>query len=377
MNDPYSELNSKTFDANLQIMPINDLRIDLKGMSRLNRNFLQAGYHLDVDSDPTNGFTMAFENELLTYSKSTWMFKTAFKGEDEVYRTLRANAQQLSQQKGGNILADGFAEGYSLGNSYILIPAFRAAVEGKAVEDMGNPTKVGIPLPNWNVTYSGLRNIPLISYYFAKFDVLHSYNSTYTGSGVQSNIDYYNSLTTGDIFDVNGDRINPYVFSTVGYVESFAPLIGADVTMRNNMQFRAQYNKDRLLMLGLVNNTLTEDYSTEYLVGFGYILKDFKMKINVKGKSRTIKSDLNFRGDFSLRDSKTKITNILLDDSQVSGGQRLLGIKLSADYNMSENFNLRIFYDQLMTKYKISTAFPLSTIRAGITATFNFGGSGF
>ncbi|NHW60208.1 hypothetical protein HA378_34110, partial [Escherichia coli] len=76
---------------------------------------------------------------------------------------------------------------------------------------------------------------------------------------------------------------------------------------------------------------------------------------------------------FSLRDNKTSIINILKDDAQVTGGQRMLGIKVSADYNMSQNLNIRFFYDQLMTKYKISTAFPLSTIRAGLSATFTFG----
>jgi cell surface protein SprA len=176
-------------------------------------------------------------------------------------------------------------------------------------------------------------------------------------------------------FDTFGNEFNPYTFSQVGYVETFAPLIGADVTMRNNMQFRAQYNRDRLFMLGLVNHTLTEDAGNEYIVGFGYILKDLKMKINFKGKPKNIKSDLNIRGDFSLRDSQTRITNILQNDSQVTGGQRMMSLKLSADYNMSQNFNLRFFYDQLLTKYKISTAFPLSTIRAGLSATFTFSGA--
>lgn len=176
--------------------------------------------------------------------------------------------------------------------------------------------------------------------------------------------------------DTYGNTFNPYTFSQVGYVEAFAPLIGADVTMRNNMQFRAQYNRDRMFMLGLVNHTLTEDVGKEYILGFGYIIKDLKLKMNFKGKARTIKSDLNIRGDFSLRDSQTRITNILQNDSQVTGGQKMMSIKLSADYNMSQNFSLRFFYDQLLTKYKISTAFPLSTIRAGLTATFTFAGSG-
>ena len=375
MNDPYSQMSTKSLDANLQVMPLNDLRIDFNIMKRFNRNLLQGGYNIDADPSTPNIFDFAFENEILTYSRSAWMFKTSFKNDDEVYKNMIANAKAISQSRGGNISPDGYAEGYSLANAYVLIPAFKAAVEGKSANSLlENPKNSGFPLPNWKLTYSGLKNIPFINSQFSKFDIQHGYTSTFTGTGIQSNIDFYNDPNG---FDVNNDRVNPYIVSNVGYVESFAPLLGADVTMRNNMQFRAQYNKDRLLMLGLVNHTLTEDYSTEYLVGFGYIIKDFKMRMNFRGKPRTIKSDLNFRGDFSLRDSKTKITNILLDDSQVTGGQRLLGIKLSADYNMSENFNLRVFYDQLMTKYKISTAFPLSTVRAGITATFNFGGGGY
>ena len=73
---------------------------------------------------------------------------------------------------------------------------------------------------------------------------------------------------------------------------------------------RQSYNRDRMFMLGLVNHTLTEDIGKEYILGFGYILKDLKLKMNFRGKERTLKSDLNIRGDFSLRDSQTRITNI-------------------------------------------------------------------
>lgn len=371
LNDPFSQLSSKTFDANLQIMPLNDLRIDLNGMMRYNRNMLQGGFNLDADPS-TPYFDFAFENELLTYSRSNWMFRTSFKSGESIYENMIANAKAISAQLGSGTLNNGYSDGYSLANAYVLIPAFQAAVEGRGTKTLANPTKVGVPLPNWRVTYSGLSNIPLINSQFSKFDILHAYNSTYTGTGIQSNIDFYNDPNSRDI---NNDFVNPYVFSTVGYVESFSPLLGADVTLRNNMRLSAQYNKDRLFMLGLVNHTLTEDDSREYIVGFGYLVKDLKLKLNIRGKSKNITSDLNIKGDFSLRDSRTRITNILLDDSQVTGGQKLLGVKLTADYNMSQNFNIRLFYDQLMTKYKISTAFPLSTIRAGITATFNFGGA--
>lgn len=146
---------------------------------------------------------------------------------------------------------------------------------------------------------------------------------------MQSSSDYYNyQVNKGTpnrrfpVRDRNGNFLNPYTFSQVGYVEEFAPLLGADVTMRNNMQFRAMYNKNRAFVLGTQSATLTEDSGSEYILGFGYILKDLKLKLRIRGKTRTIKSDLNLKFDFSLRDNKTRITNLLEADSQVTGGKK-------------------------------------------------------
>ena len=379
MNDPYSQLKSQNFLANVQIVPVNDFRVDVNFLKNYNSNFIQGGYNVDADGNSANGFQQSFGTDLISYSKTTWTFGTAFKDGKTIYDTMYENAKQIYQQSGGAYNEIDFAKGKGLADPYVLIPAFQAAVEGKSPNGkLADPKKSGFPLPNWRITYSGLKNIPLVNSQFSKFDILHGYTSTFTATGIQSSVDFYNKQnnpSTAPAADIFGNDFNPYTFSQVGYVEAFAPLIGADVTMRNNMQFRAQYNIDRLFMLGLVNQTLTEDSGKEYIVGFGYILKDLKLKMNFKGKERTLKSDLNIRGDFSIRDSQTRITNILQNDSQITGGQRMMSFKLSADYNMSQNFNLRFFYDQLMTKYKISTAFPLSTVRAGLTATFTFAGT--
>ena len=378
MTDPYVKMSTKEFRGNLQIVPLNDLRIDLNGLHTYNRNFTHTGFNYrDASGNPDPDYT--FASDMVTYSNSVVILKTAFSDGQAIYQSIRDNARVLSQQMGGPIGSDGFTEGHSIANAYVLIPAFRAAVEGKAPKQMGNPKKAGLPLPNWNITYSGLRNVPIINGQFSKFDILHGYKATYTATGIQSSIDYFNTLTsdlsTGR--DINNDYINPFTFAQVGYIENFSPLIGVDMTMRNNFQFGLQYNRIRTLLLGLVNHTLTEDANTEYVVKVGYIIRNFRLgTANVRGRGNAKGSDLNIRGDFSLRDSKTSITNILLDDSQITGGQKLLNVRVSADYNVSENLNLRVFYEQMTSKYKISTAFPLSTIRAGISATFTFGDSG-
>ena len=371
MSDPYSQMNNKNFTASMQVVPMNDLRIDFNVLHNYNRTFTQSGFNVDANPS-TPGFDFSYGNDSFTYSNTSFTAKTAFKDGKEIYAQMIENARKISQQMGGTLGTNGFTQGHGLGNAYVLIPAFRAAMEGTTPDGpITNAKSIGIPLPNWKITYSGLRNMPIINGQFTKFDLNHSYTSTYTASGIMSNIDYYNNPSA---MDVNGNYINPFVYSQVGYVEAFAPLIGVDFTMRNNIQFRAQYNKDRMWMLGLVNNTLTEDSGKEYVIGFGYIIKDFQIGMNYGKNKKNYKSDLNIRGDFRMRDNLTNISNILLNDSQVTGGQRLFSIKLSADYNVSQNLNIRLFYDQMMTKYKVSTAFPLSTVRAGISATFTFDG---
>ena len=375
MTDPYIQMKNRNFTANMQLMPVSDLRIDFNVLHNYTRNFSQAGFN-DLQNLSTPYHNFAFVNDIVTWSNTSWTYRTSFKDGADIYRNMIANARTISQQQQGVLNSDGFKDGYGVGNAYVLIPAFQAAVEGRSPDGLlEDPKKSGLPLPNWRLVYSGLKNIPIVNAYFSKFDILHSYNSTKTFNGIQSSIDYYNHTQR----DVNSNYVNPYTFSQVGYVEAFAPLIGIDLTMRNNIQFRANYNKDRLFMLGLVNHTLTEDQGTEYVVGFGYIIKDFKLgNFNVRRRRGSkVNSDLNIRGDFQLRDNRTRISNILLNDSQITGGQRLMSVKISADYNVSQNLNLRLFYDQMMTRYKISTAFPLSTIRAGISATFTFDEGGF
>lgn len=370
LNESYTQNNVQNLTASLSLEPIKDLKIDLNLLKTYNRNLVHGGFNVDLDPNK-EGVQLSFANEMISFSNTDWLLATSFKDGNDLYQSLRTKAREISLQKGTSVnQTTGFADGYSIVNASVLLPAFRSVLTNK--NRTGEAlNKAGFPLPNWRITYSGLKNIPIIRSLFSKFDINHAYTSTYTATGVQSNIDYYNNPVG---VDVRGDKLNPYVVSQVMYVEEFAPLIGADVTLRNNIELRAQYNRNRMFLLGLVNGTLTEDSLSEYILGMGYILKDLTFKMRFKGKVKTIKSDLNVRVDFSLRDNRTRITNFLIDDSQVTGGQRILGLKISADYNMSENLNFKVFYDQLMTRYKISTAFPLSTVRAGISATFTFAG---
>ena len=61
------------------------------------------------------------------------------------------------------------------------------------------------------------------------------------------------------------------------------------------------------------------------------------------------------------------------DNNQVTAGQTLMSIKFSANYNLSKNLTSIFFYDHNFSEFAISTAFPQTSIRSGITIRYNFG----
>ncbi len=390
MTDAYQITKGSDFNATALIEPIPDLRIDLNAKRMKDRRIYHSGFNLAVQNP--------YIDELTNLNISTVNIKTAFKDGDAIFEQFLANTRTISgrlgRTRGSSENEDlGYYEGFSEKSSDVLLPAFLSAVQGKDASGYKLGYNRSIPIPNWRITYTGLKSIPVVNKYFDNVEISSAYNSTYTTTGVQSNPNYMldaGVLNGGTVTgtDSNGNFYTRNLYGAVTMIESFSPLMGVDLTFRNSMQLRAQYNRDRLLSLSAVNYTYTEDYGSEYILGFGYIFKDFKMKIRYQGSQKTIKGDLNIRGDFSLRDNQTTIRKIVdifgdLDDpgkktgvggdSQITGGQRIMTFKLTADYNVSKNLNVRFYWDQMMSKYKISTAFPISQIRAGFSATFTFG----
>lgn len=134
-----------------------------------------------------------------------------------------------------------------------------------------------------------------------------------------------------------------------------------------------ELRKDRTLSLSLDNNYLTEMRGDEYTVGMGYRIKDVRFVTNIGGNRTTLRSDLNLKADVSMRDNITVIRNMEIDNNQVTSGQKLWSLKFTADYAVSKNLTTLFYYDHTFSKFAISTAFPLTTIRSGITLRYNFG----
>ena len=377
LNDPFSQNTKRTLTMSLNLVPLKNLNINLNARRNFQRTRQQFGYNVNLNS---------YVNETANFNSSILSLKTSFKDNDDVFNDILDNASilsfRLANERSSSLAQigisdpvtdldnNGFADGYDITNSEVLIPSFYSAFTGQNPNKTSLNYKKGFPLPNWTLTYDGLKNIPIINRYVENVQLSHNYSSNYTVTGVQSNLEYFNNSTG---LDNNLNRFNPFVFGSVAIIESFSPLIGADITLRNQWQIRANINRDRFSILSLTNYTFQEDTSTEFVLGAGYVWKNRKIKMRYQGNIKTITTDINFRLDLALKDNETKIRRLLENDSQITGGQNLFSIRFAADANLGKNFNVRLFYDQQVTKYKISTAFPLSVTRAGISATFNFG----
>ena len=127
------------------------------------------------------------------------------------------------------------------------------------------------------------------------------------------------------------------------------------------------------MSLSLDNNLVTEVKGNEFILGLGYRIKDLRIRSKLAGPSKRIISDLNMKADISVRENKTIIRYLDLDNNQITSGQTIWGLKYTADNAFSRNLTGIFYLDYTFSDYAISTAFPQTTLRSGFTIRYNFG----
>ena len=375
-NEQYTQVHNTKYDVSAEISWIKDLKISLKANRNYSENY--AENYVVVN----NEYNALSPNSFGNFEISTVLLKTSFSKSDqynsETFENFQNNrlviAKRLAALNGdtsGNIDEFGFPIGYGKNNQSVLIPSFLSAYTGKNPENISLNAITDNPLPNWSLNYSGLINIDFIKERFKRFSLGHSYRSSYTLNNFKSNLEYNPSNT--QLTDDSGNYINEFLYTNINLVEQFNPLLKIDMELNNSLQIVMSLKKDRALSLSLDNNLLTESNGTDYSIGLGYRIKDLKFTNRVGGKRRVSIGDLNIKTDLNFRDNITIIRNLNIEDNKVTAGQKMWSLKTSADYNLSKSFNAIFFYDHLFSKFAISTAFPMTTIRAGMTLRYNFG----
>jgi cell surface protein SprA len=208
---------------------------------------------------------------------------------------------------------------------------------------------------------------------FTNITVSHAYVSNYNMGSFNTNLARQQRELDGEpLINDNGDFMPANQITMVTITEQFAPFIGFNVRMKNSLTARVDYKKDRNLSLSLANNQMTEMRGNEVQVGIGYIFKDLKLNfVSLGPTGKRPQSNLELRFDVSVRDNQTVIRRIVEQLDQVTAGNTITTIKFTADYAISAKVTAQVFYDQIISTYRTSNAFPTSNTNVGVNIRIN------
>ncbi|MEW4923560.1 cell surface protein SprA [Algibacter sp. 2305UL17-15] len=387
-NQQYTETHSEQLDISASLEPVRDLKIDLTGNKTYFENYAE-NYRVD---ETTSEYISLTPNTFGNFNISTILIKTAFGKSDETgsdaFNDFRANrlliARRVAAANGADVNdvdAEGFPRGFGKNSQAVLLPAFLAAYSGQDANNVKLGAFRSVPIPNWDLKYTGFMKFKWFKKRFKRFSVTHGYRSNYNINQFQTNLDYgdgpdfsidYDSQNP-NTKDQSGNYKNARLYSNINLTEMFSPLVRLEFEMKNSVKILAEIKKDRLLSLSFDNNLMTEVLGNEYALGLGYRIKDVRIKSKMAGPKKRIVSDLNMKADLSIRDNKTIVRYLDLENNQVTSGQTIWGLKYSADYAFSKNLTGIFYFDYSFAEYAISTAFPQTTIRSGLTLRYNFG----
>ena len=159
-----------------------------------------------------------------------------------------------------------------------------------------------------------------------------------------------------------------YDISSVSLQESFSPLIGVNMAMKNSLSVKAEYRKQRNITLNITSVQLTEGHTDEFVVGAGYTIKDLHFTAKSRsGKQRKVSNDLKLNVDVSYKNIKTLLRKVEENLTQASSGNRVIGVKVSADYVVSQKVSVQLFYDHEGNTPLISNSYPIRSDNAGVS----------
>lgn len=394
-NGQFQQQYSQNLNLTTTLEPIRDLRIDVT----LTRTFSKTYSELYKDTtltgvgDFTHNNPYASGSFSISYIGLSTMFKSG--GTSGTFQQFLNNREIVSARLGqsnpyNNNTRDpnnpDYYKGYTEFSQDVLIPSFIAAYTGVNAKEVGlvkyddgsnirfNPFGNYRPKPNWRATYNGLTKIPLFRKVMNNFVVNHAYSGTMSMNSFVSTLFYQDVFNIGfpSFIDSNSGNFVPfYQVPNITISEQLNPLIGFDASFKSNLTARFEYRKTRTVSLSLIDYQVSETRSTEYVFGLGYRVRGLVLPFEVFGVKK-LNNDLNVKVDIGLRDDKSTNNYLAQEVSVVTRGQRVITISPSVDYIVSDKLTLRFFYDRRQSIPYVTSSYPITTTRAGVTLRFIF-----
>ena len=381
--------NTKEFNAEIQLEPIAGLKITLTGNRTDNRTSqIQFMY-----ADPTVTYGGSYTKTHMALATALKTFKADDNYRSEAFDKFLSNipiiTDRLQQQYMGTKYPErGFFQGtgmagntYSLDNgtvnpssSDVLIPAFMAAYSGKDANKVDLNPFPGFKsiLPNWRVTYDGLMRIPFFKRTFKSFNLTHAYQCVYNVGQFSSFTDW---VTIGDGLGFTQDVLtggaipsSPYNIASITLTEKFAPLIGFNATLFNDITINAQYDDQRTLTLNSSAGQLVEASSQSFTLGGSYKIANFNKVLKLKTQQQNVNNDLTFNLNVKMSSNTALIRKIESNTAQATSGTRTWSVNFTANYVVSKRITMGAYFDYQTNMPLVSTtSYPTTSSNYGLS----------
>ena len=261
-----------------------------------------------------------------------------------------------------------FPLGYSKSSQDVIIGGFYAAYAGLDVGRSEIGAFPSIPLPNWNINYNGLSQLPILKDIFTNINIKHAYKGNYSIGNYTRNLKFDEEETP----ELGKDLIPKYQIADVSISEGFFPLIGVNITTTNNWTLGFEYKRSRVLKLFAASFNLTEMRQNDIQISAGYRVTGLNLPIKRRGKTLYLPNDFRFDLAVSISDNVTIIRKIDVDVNRYTAGMTNIKITPSVTYQVNQKINLALRYNRTIMDPKINTQFYTSLTDFGIELRYTF-----
>ncbi len=398
--------------------PIRDLKIDLNAARNVTKTQSVQFMYEGMPTTRSGSFsqtTISFQSAFGSIGNINDNYRSKYF--NKFISNLQVMADRLEAKYADAVYPSGSGElagkpydpangGVNLYSADVMVPAFLAAYTG------GNASKYPLNLfpslsrmlPNWKLTYSGLTKLDWFGKRFKSFNINHSYKSVFAVGAYNSFTNYMGYIgDMGFIQDVTTGNPIPssmYNVTTVSINETFAPLLGVDMTFNSGLTAKAEFKKTRVLNLSMTSVAMTETYSDDIVLGLGYKIKDLNLfgAKNIQNPTKSKKSkkkskddkgqdqnqgnnrntrgqvshDLNIHFEFSYRMQNALNRNIQTLITTATSGTTAYKMSLRADYTFSKMLTMSGFLDWNKNVPLVSTSsYPTVNADFGISLKFS------
>lgn len=378
---PFTQVRSYDFNLKAQVEPAKNFRIMLDARKSAMGNFNEV-FRVNTDVSTGAGIYDGLNSSRGgSYSISINSMRTSFVKDfadntNSNFTKFEENLEIVRQRLNAIKTTDGE---FALQSQDVLIPSFIAAYTGQDANTIDLTPFPRIPIPGWQVDFSGLIEIAALREVFSSINLKHGYNSVYRINNYSNSMLYQDGLELDNLLDTYyiptdtnelGQFVPAFLMDQVIIQERYSPLIGVDIRTKSRITASIDYKKERNLGLNISNSQITELSSSDLAVAFGFTKANMKLPFKVDGSVITLKNDLTFKFNFTLRDSKT-IQRKIDEIHTVTAGNVNFQLRPQLGYVLNERLNMNLYFERNINTPRVTSSYPRSTTQFGVQVRFS------